>query len=208
MTPVEGEEARGAAGGPSKIRLAFWPTPEKHTPPFPWRVSRRRSVGGAPMVQPFSLSSPAFRHECEIPRVYTCEGRNLSPPLEIRGVPPQTRSLALVVHDPDVPDPRHPRRIWVHWVLYNLPPRLVVLPEAMTAVMLPAGAREGQNDWRQPGYGGPCPPVGRHRYVHTLWALDTVLPDLHVPTRMELLSAMETHVIAQTHLVGTYEKTR
>jgi Raf kinase inhibitor-like YbhB/YbcL family protein len=157
---------------------------------------------------PFTLSSPAFAAECEIPRVYTCEGRNVAPPLTFAGAPPGARSLALVVHDPDVPDPRQPRRIWVHWVLYNLPPKTVALPEAMTAVTLPAGAREGTNDWHQTGYGGPCPPVGRHRYVLTLYALDVVLPDLQRPTRAALLAAMEGHILAETRLIGTYEKTR
>jgi Raf kinase inhibitor-like YbhB/YbcL family protein len=154
------------------------------------------------------LTSPAFPHEGQIPRVYTCDGRNVAPPLAIAGVPDTAQSLALVVHDPDVPDPRNPRRIWVHWVLYNLPPSTTSLPEAVTAVTLPPGTREGENDWRQRGYGGPCPPIGRHRYVHTLYAVDVELPDLRGPARATLLQAMEGHVVAEARLIGTYEKLR
>ena len=157
---------------------------------------------------PLVLTSPAFVHEGEIPRVYTCEGRNVAPPLSFDGVPTATRSLALVMHDPDVPDPRNPRRIWVHWVLYNLPPTTTTLPEAVHSTTLPPGTREGENDWHQRGYGGPCPPVGRHRYVHTLYALDVMLPDLHAPNRSALLQALEGHVLAEARLIGTYEKTR
>jgi Raf kinase inhibitor-like YbhB/YbcL family protein len=160
------------------------------------------------VTAPLTLTSPAFAHEGEIPRVYTCEGRNIAPPLVFAGVPGPARSLALVLHDPDVPDPRQPRRIWVHWVLYDLPPTTKTLAEAATAVSLPPGTREGTNDWHQTGYGGPCPPVGRHRYIHTLYALDVVLPDLHRPTRAALLSAMARHVLAEATLIGTYEKTR
>jgi Raf kinase inhibitor-like YbhB/YbcL family protein len=157
---------------------------------------------------PLTLTSPAFAHEGEIPRVYTCEGRNIAPPLLFGGVPAAATSLALIVHDPDVPDPRSPRRIWVHWVLFNLPPSTKALPEAVTARTLPPDTREGENDWHQRGYGGPCPPVGRHRYVHTLYALDITLPDLRPPTRSALLQAIEGHVLAEARLIGTYEKTR
>jgi hypothetical protein len=157
---------------------------------------------------PLTLTSPAFHHEGEIPRLYTCEGRNVAPPLLLANVPTGARSLALVVHDPDVPDPRNPRRIWVHWVLYDLPPSTTSIPEGATSLTLPRGTREGVNDWHQTGWGGPCPPLGRHRYVHTLYALDVVLPDLLRPTRAALLSAMNHHVLAEARLIGTYEKTR
>jgi Raf kinase inhibitor-like YbhB/YbcL family protein len=153
-----------------------------------------------------TLSSPAFAAGQEIPAVHTCEGKDLSPALQWTGVPPGTRSLALIVDDPDAPDPRAPRMTWVHWVLHDLPPTAHGLPEAVR--QLPAGAREGLNDWRRTGWGGPCPPVGRHRYVFKLYALDRLLGDLGTPTKARLEQAMEGHVLARAELVGTYQKQR
>jgi Raf kinase inhibitor-like YbhB/YbcL family protein len=95
---------------------------------------------------------------------------------------------------------------WVHWVLYNLPPTAGQLAEAVELKALPTGTREGLNDWKQTGYGGPCPPIGRHRYFHKLYALDTILPDLGQPTKAQLEEAVQGHVLAQAELVGTYEK--
>jgi len=161
---------------------------------------------GAPMS--FALSSPAFEPGGEIPSRYTCEGQDRSPPLVFTGIPPGTRSLALIVDDPDAPDPRAPTTTWVHWVLYSIPPSTGSLPEAVAAKELPPGTREGLNDWRRKGYGGPCPPTGRHRYFFKLFALDTVLPDLATPTKARLEKAFEGHVIARAELVGTYEKRR
>ena len=155
-----------------------------------------------------TLSSTAFQPDGSIPARHTCEGDDLSPPLAWSGVPEGTRSLALVVDDPDAPDPRNPRTTWVHWVLYNLPATSGGLPEGVRDGDLPGGARQGLNDWKRPGWGGPCPPVGRHRYFHKLYALDTVLPDLGTPTRAELERAMEGHVLARAELVGTYQKSR
>jgi Raf kinase inhibitor-like YbhB/YbcL family protein len=152
------------------------------------------------------LSSPDFADGQPLPRRLTCEGEDRSPALAWEGAPPGTRSFALVVDDPDAPDPAHPRTRWVHWVLYNLPPELHALPEGVRAEQLPPGAREGLNDWKRPGYGGPCPPIGRHRYVHTLYALDAPLPDLGTPTRGELEAALGPHVLARAQLVGTYQK--
>jgi hypothetical protein len=152
------------------------------------------------------IRSPRFRDGGEIPREYTCEGRDVSPPLAWSGVPEGARSLALVVDDPDAPDPRNPRTTWVHWVLYDLPPDSAGLPEAVAAKDLPRGSREGRNDWKRTGYGGPCPPIGRHRYFHKLYALDRALGDLGSPTKQELERAMQGHVIAKAELVGTYEK--
>jgi Raf kinase inhibitor-like YbhB/YbcL family protein len=116
------------------------------------------------------------------------------------------KSLALIVDDPDAPDPNAPQMTWVHWVLYNLLSSARELPEAVVSEALPVGAEDGQNDWKNLGYGGPCPPIGRHRYFHKLYALDFVLPDLGAPTKSELESAMEGHVLAQAELIGTYEK--
>ena len=157
---------------------------------------------------PLRLTSPAFRENGEIPVRFTCEGQDVSPPLAWSGPPAETRSFALIVDDPDAPDPRAPRTVWVHWVLYNLPPHASGLPEGVPADELPPGTLEGVNDWKRTGYGGPCPPIGRHRYVHKLYALDAMLPDLHEPSKSRLEQAMSGHVLAETSLTGTYERRR
>jgi Raf kinase inhibitor-like YbhB/YbcL family protein len=154
------------------------------------------------------LSSPAFRDRGEIPARYTCEGLDVSPPLRWSGVPAEAKSLVLIVDDPDAPDPAAPKLTWVHWVLYNVPPSVEELPEAVPPSQLAPGTLEGCNDWKRTGYGGPCPPVGRHRYFHKLYALDTVLPDLHEPAKGLVEQAMSGHVIAQAELVGTYQRTQ
>lgn len=110
--------------------------------------------------------------------------------------------MALIVDDPDAPDPDAPTRTYVHWVVYDIPPTTTSLERGS----LPAGARDGTNDWNRTGYGGPCPPIGRHRYFFKLYALDTTLDDLNEPTKAELERAMEGHVLAHAELVGTYEK--
>ncbi|HVO11837.1 MAG TPA: YbhB/YbcL family Raf kinase inhibitor-like protein [Vicinamibacteria bacterium] len=153
-----------------------------------------------------SLSSPAFTAGGEIPTPFTCEGQDLSPALDWNGVPEKAQSLVLIVDDPDAPDPKAPKMTWVHWVLYNLPPTAKGLPQAVSARDLPAGARQGTNDWKRTGWGGPCPPIGRHRYFHKLYALDTVLPDLGAATKPDVESAMRGHVLAHAELVGTYQK--
>jgi hypothetical protein len=153
-----------------------------------------------------SLSSPAFAPGGEIPALFTCEGRDLSPALDWTGVPETAKSLVLIVDDPDAPDPKAPRMTWVHWVLYNLPKATRGLPEGVAAKDLPAGTRQGTNDWKRTGYGGPCPPVGRHRYFHKLYALDTVLSGLRHPTKAQVEGAMQGHVLERAELVVTYEK--
>lgn len=163
------------------------------------------SAGGSMVL---TLTSGAFQHGGEIPAVHTCEGKDTSPPLAWSGTPAGTRSLALVVDDPDAPDPKAPQRTWVHWVLYDLPPAATGLPEAVASQALPAGTRQGTNDWKRTGYGGPCPPVGRHRYYFKLYALDAVLSDLGAPTKAQLLARMEGHVLAEAQLMGTYQKRR
>lgn len=154
------------------------------------------------------LTSPAFGNNEPIPAQYTCEGRDLSPPLEWSGAPAGTRSFALILDDPDAPDPRAPKVTWVHWVVLNIPPDTHRLAAGAATRGMPAGASQGLNDWKRAGYGGPCPPIGRHRYVHKLYALDNVLSDLDQPTKSELLGAMKGHVLAEAQLVGTYEKGR
>jgi Raf kinase inhibitor-like YbhB/YbcL family protein len=150
------------------------------------------------------IHSPAFTEQCPIPELYTCQGRDLSPPLVWSGVPAGTKSLVLIVDDPDAPDPRAPRMTWVHWLLYNLPPDCGGLPEAVGT--LPGQTAEGVNDWKRTGYGGPCPPIGRHRYFHKLYALDTLLGGLERPDKARLEAAMAGHILAQAELVGTYQK--
>jgi Raf kinase inhibitor-like YbhB/YbcL family protein len=150
------------------------------------------------------IISTAFSHEGAIPSMYTCEGKDLSPPVSWLDLPPETKSLALIVDDPDAPDPAAPKMTWVHWVLYNLPPTVDGLPESVKA--LPPGTKEGINDWKRTGYGGPCPPVGRHRYFHKLYALDAVLPDLKQPTKAKLEDAMRGHILSEARLMGTYQK--
>ncbi len=154
----------------------------------------------------FSLTSSAFQSGGEIPSVHTCEGKDVSPPLSWNDVPAGARSLALIVDDPDAPDPKAPKTTWVHWVLYDIPPEAKGLGEATAARDLPPGTREGKNDWNRLGYGGPCPPIGRHRYFFKLYALDTMLPDLGKPTKAALEKAMEGHVLAKAELMGTYQK--
>lgn len=153
---------------------------------------------------PLTLNSTAFSNGASIPKQYTCQGNDISPPLSWSGVPAGTKSLILIVDDPDAPDPAAPQRTWVHWVLYNLPPNTAGLAEAVKS--LPAGTMEGLNDWKRVGYGGPCPPIGRHRYFHKLYALDSVLPNLNRPTKADLEKAMKGHVLEQAELIGTYQK--
>ncbi len=152
------------------------------------------------------VESRSFQPQGEIPRKYTCEGSDVSPPLAWSGLPEGTRSLVLIVDDPDAPDPKAPRMTWIHWVLYNLPPGAAELAEAVDPEELPSGTREGRNSWKRTGYGGPCPPIGRHRYFHKLYALDVVLPDLGEASKDELEKAMEGHVLARAELIGTYQK--
>jgi hypothetical protein len=150
-----------------------------------------------------ALESPAFEDGGAIPRRYTCEGEDVAPALRWRDAPSGTQSFALVVDDPDAPDPAAPRMTWVHWVVFDIPESARGLAEGGRD--WPPGAREGRNDWKRTGYGGPCPPIGRHRYRLKLYALDTTLA-LEDPTKAELEAAMAGHVLAEAVLVGTYAK--
>lgn len=156
---------------------------------------------------PLTLTSNAFADGDAIPAEYTCQGEDISPQLHWDELPANTRSLVLIVDDPDAPDPVAPKMTWVHWVLYNLPAQTCELPKAVASNDLPDGSGEGINDWQRTGYGGPCPPLGRHRYYFKLYALDTLLDDLNRPTKTEVEDAMAGHVIAQAELMGTYKKT-
>lgn len=152
------------------------------------------------------LKSPDFADQGEIPKTLTCDGNDSSPALSWSGLPQNTKSLVLIVDDPDAPDPAKPKMTWVHWVLYNIPPTAAELPRAVAPGDLPAGTRQGKNDWKQTGYRGPCPPIGRHRYFHKLYALDIELPDLHQPDKAQVEKAMAGHIVGQAGLVGTYRR--
>ena len=152
------------------------------------------------------LASTAFAHNEDIPAKYTCDGENISPPLTWSGVPIGTEALALIVDDPDAPDPENPQRTFVHWVLYNISPELEGLSEGTNEGNLPTGARSGVNDWGNADYGGPCPPTGRHRYFFKLYALDSALLDFNEPTKEELLETIEEHILEAAELVGTYKR--
>jgi Raf kinase inhibitor-like YbhB/YbcL family protein len=148
------------------------------------------------------LESAGFRNGQPIPARYTADGRDVSPELSWGGVPPETKSLALVCEDPDAP-----RGIWVHWVLYELPPGVAALPEGVPPrESLTGGGTHGKNDFGKLGYGGPAPPSGTHRYFFRLYALDCSLPLPPGATRAELLRAMEGHVLARGELMGTYSR--
>lgn len=152
------------------------------------------------------LTSEAFENNSDIPAFYTCDGRDISPPLAWGDLPDAAKSLTLIVDDPDAPDPKAPKMTWVHWVLYNLPPNVNNLRQGISADNLPDGALEGLNDWHRTGYGGPCPPIGKHRYFFKLYALDIILPDLEIPSKAALEKAMTGHIIAESELVGTYKR--
>jgi Raf kinase inhibitor-like YbhB/YbcL family protein len=151
------------------------------------------------------ITSPAFQPGGSIPSRYTCEGQDVSPPLAWSGPAPTTKTFALIVDDPDAPDPAKPQRVYVHWVVYNLPATAAALPENASKKGLPKGAVQGKNDWGKTEYGGPCPPIGRHRYFFKLYALDTELT-LSSPTKADLERAMKGHVVDSGELIGTYQK--
>jgi Raf kinase inhibitor-like YbhB/YbcL family protein len=152
-----------------------------------------------------TISSPAFAPNGSIPARHTCDGANAPPALDWSGVPKGSASLVLIVDDPDAPDPRAPKRTFVHWVTYEIPPTATGIDDTGR---VPEGAREGLNDGGKPGYTGPCPPVGRHRYFFKLYALDATLGDLGQPTKAAVEAAMRGHVIGQAELVGTYERSK
>ena len=152
---------------------------------------------------PLTITSPAFTHEGAIPAEYTCDANDAAPELAWSGAPAGTKSLALIVDDPDAPDPKAPKMTYVHWVLYDIPATATGIPKGGKS---PAGARDGTNDWKRVGYGGPCPPIGRHRYFFKLYALDAVLGDLKSPTKAKLLGALSGHVLEEAVLMGTYQR--
>jgi len=155
-----------------------------------------------------TLTTESFVQNGMIPIRHTCDDQDISPELSWTETPTGTKSLVLIVDDPDAPDPADPKMTWVHWILYNIPPDINGLPEGASVAGLPSGTREGINDWQRTGYGGPCPPIGTHRYFHKLYAVDIVLPDLKQPTKAVLEEAMQGHVIEYFELIGLYRRSQ
>src|SRR2546428_8612662 len=160
-------------------------------------VSTAPHAPGREAAMSLQLKSSSFKADGAIPQRHTCDGADVSPALSWAGAPAATKSLALIVDDPDAPDPAAPKLVWVHWVLYDIPANVTSLSAGATAKTLPRGTLEGLNDWKKPGYRGPCPPVGEHRYFHKLYALDAVLPALDHPSKATLEKAMEGNVLAK-----------
>jgi Raf kinase inhibitor-like YbhB/YbcL family protein len=159
----------------------------------------------APNAEPLVVTSPAFAANADIPTAYTCDGDGQSPPLQWGAAPQGTKSFALIVDDPDAPDPAKPELVYLHWLVYDIPASVHDLA-ADAADALPDGAHQGKNQERNAEWTPPCPPTGRHRYFHRVYALDTVLGDLDEPDRATLEAAMKNHVLATGHVVGTYAK--
>ena len=155
---------------------------------------------------PMTLKSSSFAHQTPIPNRFTCDGPDVSPALSWSNIPQNTKSLVLIVDDPDVPIPAIPIITWVHWLLYNIPPTISELPEKIMQNDLPTGTLQGKNDWKQTSYRGPCPPIGKHRYFFKLYALDTELPDLNLPNKTRLEKAMAGHIIDYAELIGIYNR--
>jgi len=152
------------------------------------------------------VTSSAFQQGGPIPAKYTCEGQDTSPPLAWSGAPSSAKSIAIIVDDPDAPDPAKPQRVYVHWVVYNIPGATSSLSENASKSGMPKGAEQGKNDWGKPQYGGPCPPIGRHRYFFKVYALDTTLSGLSGPAKADLERAMKGHILDSGELMGTYQK--
>lgn len=157
-------------------------------------------------VPRLTLRSYAFTHQHPIPKQFTCDDTNLSPRLTWTNVPNNARSLVLIMYDPDTPVPAVPLMSWVHWLMYNIPPTASGLPQNAGPNELPKGTRLGKNDWKETGYKGPCPPIGRHRYFFKLFALDTVLPNLHLPDYATLEKTMNGHILDRALLIGVYQR--
>jgi Raf kinase inhibitor-like YbhB/YbcL family protein len=160
-------------------------------------------------VPVFTLRSSAFQPDAPIPRRHTCDGDDRSPPLAWSGPPPGAVTYTLIVDDPDAPDPAAPKRVWVHWLLYNLPAGTAELADGAGNGDAPEPARHALTDANALGYRGPCPPIGRHRYFFRLAALDCALPELGPRARRaDLERAMHGHVLATAVLMGTYDRSR
>jgi hypothetical protein len=164
------------------------------------------SVYAQEVNKAMKLKSQSFENKKDMAKKFTCDGEDISPALEWSDIPEETKSFVLIVDDPDAPDPANPKMTWVHWILYNIPAAVSFLPENVKDVDLPEGTLQGLNDWKKTGYGGPCPPIGKHRYFHKLYALDIILPDLTRPTKAKLEKAMEGHILHKAELIGLYQR--
>ena len=171
-------------------------------------IRQSQQTNSAPSTMTFNLTSPAFAANGSIPAKYTCEGADISPPLEWSGAPSGSKSFALIVDDPDAPDPAKPQRVYVHWVVYNIPASTTKLAENAAKSGLPSGAMQGSNDWGKQAYGGPCPPIGRHRYFFKLYALDTEMKGLGNPNKAQFEKAMQGYIAGTAQLIGTYQKSK
>jgi len=152
------------------------------------------------------ISSPAFNEGAQIPAIYTCEGDDRSPELVISGVPAHAKSLVLVCEDPDAPDPKAPKMTWIHWLLFNLPPAIKNIPERVDVAKTFPQATVGSNSWHKQSYGGPCPPIGSHRYYFKLYAVDIRLNLDGAATKDTVMQAMQGHIVGQAQLMGRYQK--
>jgi len=162
-----------------------------------FQLSRPSSKNGVQPMENLKLSSPAFQENTEIPGKYTCKGENINPALNITGIPKGTKTLALIVDDPDAP-----RGTWVHWVVWNIPAET----KTITEDNVPSGARQGLNNFNRQEYGGPCPPSGTHRYMFKLYALDAALVLKENSKKEDVEKAMQGHLLAQARLMGLYTR--
>lgn len=174
------------------IFIAWW-----RSRPFEKQIFIPTPTGTAGMNDSLTLQSSEFSSGKSIPSVYTCDGTNIRPPLSISGVPQDSKSLAIIMYDPDAPG-----GTFVHWVAWNIPPEI----NELASGDLPVNIKEGINSFQVVGYQGPCPPSGTHRYIWRLYALRSVLSLDTKTTREDLESAMNTYVITQTELMGRYTK--
>jgi Raf kinase inhibitor-like YbhB/YbcL family protein len=153
-------------------------------------------------MKKIEVRSPAFGEGSRIPSDFTCDGADMSPPIEWSGIPARAQSLAIIVDDPDAPGGN-----WTHWLVYDLPPDLTQLKAGISAgEKLPGGALQGRTDFGQTGYGGPCPPVGEHRYFFKVYALDAMLRLKPGASKQELFRAMQGHILAEGVLMGRYDR--
>src|SRR5438105_648462 len=191
----------------ARSAFAVWSTPRSFMfPPAPCANTRAMDTGSRSNAMTLKVTSSAFQQGGTIPSQYTCEGKDVSPPLAWTGAPSNAKSIAMIVDDPDAPDPAKPQRVYVHWVVYNIPAGTSSLPENGSKSGMPKGAVQGKNDWGKAEYGGPCPPIGRHRYFFKLYALDAQLTGLSAPTKADLERAMKGHIVDTGELMGTYQK--
>ena len=181
--------------------MALYQVATKFSHDIPNEIEISRKIINKENKQMLEIKSPAFENNTNIPSKYTCEGDNISPPLEISGVPQGAKSLTLIMDDPDVPKNLRPDGVFDHWIIFNIPPALTTIEEGSG----PPGIL-GLNSKGSQGYIGPCPPDKEHRYFFKLYALDTILPSSSFATKKEIESAMDGHIIGRVELIGLYNK--